>query len=883
MREAEGQTIRLADYRAPDFWIDSVDLDFDLHTNATRVGATLTIRRNDQADKTAALDLVGDELALTGLWLDGKPLGPESYEATPTRLRVFTPPGRPFSLRIETRLDPAKNTKLMGLYRSGSAYCTQCEAEGFRRITYFLDRPDVMSIYRVRLEADEREAPVLLSNGNFVEGGKAETPGRHYAIWSDPHKKPCYLFALVAGDLAAVRDHHVTTSGAKVDLAIYVEHGREARALYAMDSLKRSFAWDERAFGREYDLEQFNVVAVSDFNMGAMENKGLNVFNDKYVLAAPETATDDDYAQIESVIGHEYFHNWTGNRITCRDWFQLCLKEGLTVFRDQEFSSDERSRAVKRIADVRTLRAAQFPEDSGPLAHSVRPAIYREINNFYTATVYQKGAEVIRMLKAIIGDDAFKRGMDLYFARCDGTAATVEDFLACFAESSGRDLSAFKRWYEQAGTPRVEIRTDFADGTLTVRLSQSLAPTPGQPTKAPMPIPIAIGLIDGDAGPQALQSADATADEIARGVFVLDGPHRTLRFTGLKRRPTLSALRGFSAPVRVDDDLTDDDLAVLARKDDDPFNRWQSLQSQAIRACVAGVVAIRAGGAPPDAARLAGAFAATLADALAGRIDPAFAALALALPSEGDLAREIGADIDPDAIRAARVALMTAIGVHNAPALKEALARFVETGAFSPDAKAAGRRALKNAALTLLAFADLDGGGRLAESQADHATNMTDRLGALAALVFSLNPRREGALARFEARFAHEPLVMDKWFALSAMIPDDAALERVRALFAHPAFSFANPNRVRALVSGFTGNQTQFNRPDGAGYALLADVVLKLDPQNPQIAARLLTAMRVWRTFEPVRRAAAENALRRIAAEPNLSTDLSDIVTRSLG
>ena len=883
MRDAEGQTIRLADYRAPDFWIDSVDLDFDLNANATRVSATLAIRRDEQADKTVALDLVGDDLALTGLWLDGAPLGPEAYEATPARLRVFFPPDRPFTVRIETRLDPSANTKLMGLYRSGSAYCTQCEAEGFRRITYFLDRPDVMSVYRVRLEADEREAPVLLSNGNFVEGGKAKSPGRHYSIWSDPHKKPCYLFALVAGDLAAVRDHHVTTSGAKVDLAIYVEHGREARALYAMDSLKRSFAWDERAFGREYDLEQFNVVAVSDFNMGAMENKGLNVFNDKYVLAAPDTATDDDYAQIESVIGHEYFHNWTGNRITCRDWFQLCLKEGLTVFRDQEFSSDERSRAVKRIADVRTLRAAQFPEDSGPLAHSVRPAAYREINNFYTATVYQKGAEVIRMLKRIIGDESFKRGMDLYFARCDGTAATVEDFLACFAESSGRDLTQFKLWYEQAGTPRVTIRTAYADGVLTVRLSQSLAPTPGQPTKQAMPIPIALGLIDAQSGPLPLAAPEATADEIARETFVLDGPERTLRFTGLTRRPALSALRGFCAPVSVDDDLTDDDLAILARKDDDSFNRWQALQTQATRACLAGVAAIRLGSPRANAQRLADAFAATLADALAGRIDPAFAALALGLPTEADLAREIGADVDPDAIRAARVDLLKAIGAHNAPVLADIFARFGETGAFSPDAQAAGRRALKNAALHWLAFADPEQGGRLAEAQADQASNMTDRLAALGALVFSLNPRREGALARFAAAFAHEPLVMDKWFALSAMIPDDWAVARVRGLFAHPAFSFGNPNRVRSLIGSFTANPTQFNRPDGAGYALLAEIVLKLDPQNPQIAARLLTAMRTWRTFEPTRRAAAEAALRRIADAQNLSNDVRDIVTRSLG
>ena len=478
----------------------------------------------------------------------------------------------------------------MGLYRSGSAYCTQCEAEGFRRITYFLDRPDVLSTYRVRLEADREEAPVLLSNGNLESKGVSETKGRHWAVWTDPHKKPCYLFALVAGDLAHIADTFVTASGRTVDLAIYTEHGREERAHYAMDSLKRAMAWDEKVYGREYDLDVFNIVAVSDFNMGAMENKGLNVFNDKYVLASQETATDDDYAGIEGVIAHEYFHNWTGNRVTCRDWFQLCLKEGLTVFRDQEFSADMRSAPVKRISEVRGLRAAQFPEDAGPLAHNVRPEVYNEISNFYTATVYQKGAEVIRMLKRLIGDNSFRAGMDMYFHRYDGYAATVEQFIGCFADVSGRDLSRFLRWYSQAGTPKVTVRTAYDPEARTYRLdiAQSLAPTPGQPTKLPATMPIALGLVDPQGGDIALVSGDATPDELASGVFVLDGVERAIVFRDVPRRPALSFLRGFSAPVNLDDDVTEDDLAVLSRHDPDSFNRWQAVQSLVTRVLLRG-------------------------------------------------------------------------------------------------------------------------------------------------------------------------------------------------------------------------------------------------------------------------------------------------------
>ena len=541
MRTSVGQPVRLSDYRVPDYFIDHVELDVSLDIHATRMVSTLSMRPDPAGREGEALSLDGDELLFISARLDGEPLGAADFEASPSEFRLPRPPKRAFKLKIETRLDPAANTKLMGLYRSGSAYCTQCEAEGFRRITYFLDRPDVLSTYRVRLEADRAEAPVLLSNGNLETAGEADIPGRHFAIWSDPHKKPCYLFALVAGDLGSITDSFVTASGKNVALAIHVEHGREERARYAMDTLKRSMAWDERAYGREYDLDVFNIVAVSDFNMGAMENKGLNVFNDKYVLASPETATDEDYASIEGVIAHEYFHNWTGDRVTCRDWFQLCLKEGLTVFRDQEFSADMRSAPVERIGDVRALRAAQFPEDAGPLAHNVRPEVYHEISNFYTATVYQKGAEVVRMLKRLIGAEAFRAGMDLYFARYDGHAATVEDFIGCFETVSGRDLTQFMRWYSQAGTPRVTVRSAYDPAAKTYRLdiAQTLAPTPGQTVKLPMTMPLALGLVGPNGGDLPLTSSDASADELASGVFELNDAGRSIVFRDVPQRPDL--------------------------------------------------------------------------------------------------------------------------------------------------------------------------------------------------------------------------------------------------------------------------------------------------------------------------------------------------------
>jgi aminopeptidase N len=881
MRTDIAQPVRLQDYRAPDFLIDKVHLNVHLAGAQTRVEARLEMRRNPRGRADAPLVLDGDELHVLSVALGGREVSLADC-ARPDRLTIAKVPDA-FTLTTVTQLDPAANTKLMGLYRSGSAYCTQCEAEGFRRITYFLDRPDVLAVYTTRIEADRNEAPVLLGNGNLIEEGDVAGTSRHYAIWHDPWPKPAYLFALVGGDLAMVEDRFTTKSGREVKLGVYVEHGKDSRADYAMDALKRSMKWDEDAFGREYDLDVFNIVAVSDFNMGAMENKGLNVFNDKYVLALPQTATDTDYAHIEGVIAHEYFHNWTGNRITCRDWFQLCLKEGLTVFRDQEFSADERSRPVKRIMDVRTLRAAQFPEDAGPLAHNVRPETYLEINNFYTPTVYEKGAEIIRMLKLIIGDDAFRKGMDLYFERCDGTAAVVEDFLACFAESSGRDLTQFKRWYTQAGTPRLTVQStyDASAKRLTLDFAQATAPTNGQPDKQPVLIPIALGLIDEDGRSFALKTQDASADEQARGVFELSAASRRIVFEDIDRRPVPSLLRGFSAPVNLDTSLSDDDLLVLLAHDGDMFNRWQAAQTCATRWMRREVEIARNGGAPGDASKIAAALDAVLARY---ENDPAFTAQAVILPSESDMAREIGENVDPDAIYRARKALRSQIGGALATRLRAVYDALAPSGAYSPDAASAGRRALRNATLDLIAAGAPADGAALASAQFRSANNMTDQIGALSVLSHIPGEARETALDSFFRAHASDALVIDKWFALQATIPEEETLARVRRLMSHHAFSMNNPNRLRSLVGSFAnGNPTRFNAPDGSGYDLLVEIVLGVDGVNPQVAARLLAAFRSWRSLEPGRRAAAEAALQRVAAQSSLSADVRDIVQRSLG
>ncbi len=878
MRTDIAKPIRLKDYRPPDWLVETVMLDISLHPTSTRVRATLKLKPNPQSP-AAPLKLDGDGLSLVSLKLDGTALTPDQYLVSPDNLVITQAPNTAFTLEIETQVDPSANTQLSGLYRSNGTYCTQCEAEGFRRIAYFPDRPDVMAVYSTRIEADITEAPVLLSNGNLVDSGEL-AGGRHFAIWHDPHPKPSYLFALVGGDLACVEDRFRTMSGRDVTLRIYVEHGKEDRCGYAMDLLKRAMRWDEEAFGREYDLDIFMIVAVSDFNMGAMENKGLNVFNDKYVLASSHTATDADFAHIEAVIAHEYFHNWTGNRITCRDWFQLCLKEGLTVFRDQEFSSDMRSRPVKRIADVRNLRTAQFIEDAGPLAHPARPEAYKEINNFYTSTVYEKGAELVRMVQTLIGADKFRAGMDLYFARHDGEAATIEQFIQCFADASGHDTTQFMRWYAQAGTPNVTVSTSFdaARKIFTLQATQRTAPTPGQPMKLPMVIPLVLGLVDktGRDLPLTLSSGKV----IDNGVLELTEASQRFEFSGISERPVLSINRNFAAPIILATDLRTEDLAFLAARDSDLFNRWQALQTLSMRLLLDNVRAARDGRRLHMDEKLAIAFASVLEDEA---LEPAFVALALTPPGESDIAREIGHNVDPDAIFRARQAFRADIGARLTPALSTVYERMTVSGGYSPDAASAGRRSLRNVALDLMAATATREAIARAVQQYDTADNMTDRIAALSTLVSHGGAERHRALADFYARYSSDALVIDKWFSLQAMAPHPATLEDVQALTAHPGFSLANPNRVRALIGAFAhGNFAQFNRPDGAGYDFVVEAVLELDSRNPQVAARMTTSFRTWRTLEPRRRAKAEAALRRIQPHAGLSRDVADIIERAL-
>jgi aminopeptidase N len=880
MRTEQARPVRLQDYRPPDWLVETVELDVSLHPVATRVRAKLKLTPNPRAGAPAPVVLDGDELNLVALAIDGEPLTAERYTVTPDNLTIPQPPHRPFLLHIETVVDPSANTQLIGLYRSGNTYCTQCEAEGFRRITYFPDRPDVMAVYTTRIEAGKTEAPVLLANGNLTASGDL-ADGRHFAVWHDPYPKPSYLFALVGGNLSSVDDRFVTLSGREVALRIYVEPGKESRCAYAMDSLKRAMRWDEEEFGREYDLDVFMVVAVADFNMGAMENKGLNIFNDKYVLAGTETATDADFAHIEAIIAHEYFHNWTGNRITCRDWFQLCLKEGLTVFRDQEFSSDQRSRPVKRIADVRLLRAQQFTEDAGPLAHPVRPAVYNEINNFYTATVYEKGAEVVRMLNVLLGRQGFRKGMDLYFARHDGRAATVEDFIQCFADANERDLTQFMHWYSQAGTPEVTVTAayDAKARALRLDLAQAVPPTPGQASKEPMVIPFVIGLIGRDGHDVPLVRDDGA--EVERGVLVLTKPAERFTFTGIGQPPVLSLNRAFSAPIKVVANQSSADLRFLAARDSDQFNRWQAVQTLATSLLIDNVAALRGKRELRHDEGLIAALAAILADPT---LEPAFIAQALTMPGEADIARDIGHDVDPDAIFVARCELREAISERLHPALHDTYRRMSSREPYRPDAASAGRRALKNVCLDLLAATAESSAIALALHQYKTADNMTDRMAALSTLSLHERPERAEAIENFYRRFETDPLVVDKWFSLQAMIPEPGTLARVRSLTAHLAFSFTNPNRLRALIGAFAhANQSQFNRADGAGHAFVADTVLALDQKNPQVAARLLSAFKSWRMLEATRRAHAEAALKRVAAREGLSRDVKDIVSRSLG
>jgi aminopeptidase N len=879
MKTDTPRPIRLEDYSPPSHLIDKVDLNVALDPTATRVRARLAIRPNPAAQKTPTdLGLDGENLLLESVQLDNRTLSPGEYLQTAAGLIIKDVPRRPFTLETVTVIDPEANKALQGLYRSRGIYTTQCEAQGFRRITYFLDRPDVLSVYKVRVEADREAAPVLLANGNPTERGVLAGGKRHYAVWKDPHPKPCYLFALVGGNLSPVASSFRTRSGRNVDLAIYVEPGKEARAGWAMDALKRSMAWDEQRFGREYDLDVFNIVAVSDFNMGAMENKGLNIFNDRLILASAETATDAAFEAIESVVAHEYFHNWTGNRITCRDWFQLCLKEGLTVYRDQEFSADERSRTVQRITDVRQLRATQFPEDAGPLAHPVRPRSYIEINNFYTATVYEKGAELVRMIETIVGPAAFRRGMDLYFDRHDGEAATIEHFIACFAETGGRNLDQFARWYGQAGTPELVCRFEHDPSNRKARLTieQVNPPTPDGEKKKPLEIPVRIGLVGPDGRDMALKFAGGGA--LSDGVLSVTKPQQTFEFLEVAERPVPSLLRGFSAPVNVRLDLPDDDLEFLMGHDSDLFNRWQAANTYAMRLLVDLTRARKADTLDNRIAAFATALGRSLADA---SLEPAYCAELLRLPSESDVAREIARNVDPAAIHAARKRMVKLVGKTLGPALEATYVRLASRDAYSPDAASAGRRSLRNGALVLL---QARGGQADLARVAAHfaaADNLTDQAAALYLLSGAPARWRDPALASFHTRWKGDHLVIDTWFAAQAVAPGAGTLARVRKLTRDPLFQITTPNKVRALIGNFANaNPVQFNRPDGRGYAFVAGAIVQIDRFNPQVSARLASAFRSWKTLEPGRRKLVKDALTRIAKTKGLSRDLYEMVSK---
>ena len=872
MRTEDHRAIHLSDYRAPEFRISTVHLDFALEPEATRVTAKLTIARQSG---NGPLVLNGENQKLIAVTLDGRALAAGDYLLDDKSLTLPKPPDS-FTLEIVSEIDPSANTALEGLFLSSGIFCTQCEPEGFRRITYFLDRPDNLSVFTVRIEAAKEQYPVLLSNGNRMDSG--DLPGgRHFALWHDPFPKPSYLFALVAGDLGSIHDSFTTMTGRRIELALYVEHGNELRATYAMGALKRSMTWDEEAYGREYDLDIFMIVAVSAFNMGAMENKGLNIFNDKVLLASPETATDDDYARIESVVAHEYFHNWTGNRITCRDWFQLSLKEGLTVFRDQKFSGDVRSHGVQRIQDVRALRARQFPEDAGPLAHPVQPQSYIEINNFYTSTIYEKGSEVIGMLQTLVGDAGYRAATDLYFERHDGQAATVEDWVKCFEDTSGRDLSQFRLWYRQAGTPVIEARTAYdADArTFTLDLTQSLAPTPGQPEKLPMHIPVRIGLMSrkGDGLPTTLEGENRAGPD-SRVLELTENFHRFV-FVDVAEEPLLSLGRGFSAPAVFRTPYGREERAVLMGCDHDDFNRWEAGQILA-----AEIMLEVAGKARPDADR---DYIAAIGPVLSrAEDDPAFAAQMLMPPTENELAAK-KTPADPDGIHTARVTLVKAIALAHRDRLAQLYEHMRDEDDFSPDAKSAGRRALRNACLRYLTAEDDEAAAGLAEAHYRSATNMTDMIAGLAALTRMESPLRDNAFTDFHDRFKSDPLVLDKWMGLQAGSPLPETVPSVRALMRHPAFDIKNPNRVRALIGAFGGNHLRFHSASGDGYRLVGDVIRTLDPINPQVAARLTGAFESWRRYDPARQALMKAELEKIHAMPGISPNLFEIAGKMLG
>ena len=856
---AQPAVTRRSDYRPPAWLVPQIALDFDLAADRTRVKAVLTVHRNGTHTDALRLDGAGQQplaVRVDGVSVDWRIEGDQLVvPLTGTDHRVET----------EVEIAPDRNTQLMGLYASGGNLCTQCEAEGFRRITFFPDRPDVLSEYRVRMTADRTRYPVLLANGDPVAAGTLDD-GRHWADWHDPFPKPSYLFALVAGDLAENRGSFTTRSGRDVRLGIWVRGADLAKTDHALASLKTAMAWDEQVYGREYDLDVFNIVAVDDFNFGAMENKGLNIFNSRYILADPDTATDYDYDAIAAVVAHEYFHNWSGNRVTCRDWFQLSLKEGFTVFRDQGFSADQGSAAVKRIEDVRGLRAAQFPEDAGPLAHPVRPDSYQEISNFYTATIYNKGAELIRMMATMLGPVAFRAGCDLYFDRFDGTAATCEDYVACMEAASAIDLTAFRRWYSQAGTPRVSATLTVVDGSATLRLAQRTPPTPGQADKAPMPIPLRLKLFGADSGTALTEER----------LVILDTPETMIAFDALAERPMLSINRGFSAPVVIESDRSAEDLAFLSAHDDDPFARYEAMQQLMLDTLVANASAGGSTGAV-DHVRVIDAIARTLDDA---DLDHAFLAEVVLLPSEGFVGDQMTI-VDPEAIHRAREALRREIGRVLAPQWRQ-LHIVTQQGAYAYTPEAKGKRRLRSVALGYLAANGSREAGALAFGQFEAADNMTDRQGALSVLAGGDFAEREAALDIFYNRHADNPLVLDKWFQTQALSPRGDTPAVIAALARHPDFTLANPNRARSLIGAFAANQRAFHAAGGWGYAFLADQLIALDRLNPQTAAKLLPPLARWRRFDGTRAQAMRAELDRIVRVAGVSKDLFEQASKSL-
>jgi aminopeptidase N len=857
------KTIYLKDYTPAPYLAQQVNLSFNLLLGKTIVTSEVKYAKNP-AGVSNDLVLDGEEQKILSVALNGQRF--DSYSVADGQMTLVNP-GDEFTLTIISEIDPAANTALEGLYQSQGNYCTQCEAEGFRRITYYQDRPDVLSIFTVRVEADAKAYPVLLSNGNLQDSGSLPD-GRHYTVWHDPFPKPCYLFALVAGDLVRVADTFTTMSGRKVDLHIYVRTGDEKQCGHAMESLKKSMKWDEEVYGREYQLDLFNIVAVSDFNMGAMENTSLNIFNTALVLAHQDTATDSDFMSVEGVIGHEYFHNWTGNRVTCRDWFQLSLKEGFTVFRDQEFSADLNSRAVQRIDDVNGLRRLQFPEDGSPLAHSVQPDQFIEISNFYTKTIYEKGSELIRMQHTLLGAETFRKATDLYFDRYDGHAVTCDDFVQCMADASGRDLSQFFRWYKQAGTPTVQVSSqyDAAQQSYTLTFKQSQPDTPEQTNKQPLHIPVAVGLLDAN-GKEILPTR----------VLEVTAREQTFTFADLTGRPVPSILRGFSAPVKLETDLSDDDLRLLQVHDTDGFNKWEAGQTLALRTIQ------RVMEKPEtDISQFVVDVGTLVEQGLAGQGDKALLARALSLPLLGVIAQH-QAVVDPAAIDEARTAILKQIKSTH----KEALAALYDanrnTGEFSITPEAMGRRALQHAVLDILTVTNGTGCAARSKAHYDAADNMTDRVTALACLSDSSQPQRAEVFEDFYTRFKNYPLVVDKWFSLQAIANREQIFDDLAMLRNHADFNIKNPNRVRSLYSAFAiNNPVKFHDPSGKGYAFLRDVIIELNTINPQIAARMVTPLREWKRYTPALQAQMKAALEAILATPNLSGDVFEIVSKSL-